>query len=59
MLVVKGRTLRDPLPDITIKHIYNESANFVQGYAIHFDLDGPSNHTDMVPLIYMGLLPDT
>ena len=25
----------------TMEHVYNESANFIEGHAVHFDINGP------------------
>ena len=39
---------------ITTKHIYNESVNFIETYIVYFDINEPSNLTEMVPVIGMG-----
>ena len=46
MPVVKGRGEWDPLSEIT--------KNFMESYAIHFDINGTSNLTQMVPVIGVG-----
>ena len=33
--------------------IYKESANFTESYAVNFDINGPLNLTEMVPVIGM------
>ena len=37
-----------------MKHIYNESVNFIETYAVHFDINESSNLTEMAPVIGMG-----
>ena len=37
-----------------MKHVYNKSANFTESYAAHIDYNGPSNLTEIVPLIGMN-----
>ena len=65
MPVVKWRGARGSLTKITniwvykfskskstaIKHVYNQSANLIASYVIHFDINGPSNHSGMAPVI--------
>ena len=36
-----------------MKHVYNEQAKFIESYALHFDIKGPSNLTEMMPVIGM------
>ena len=36
-----------------MKLVYNKSANFIESYAVHFNINGPSNFTRMVPVIGM------
>ena len=38
-----------------MKHVYNESVNFIESNAVHFDINGPLNCAEMVPVICMGL----
>ena len=62
---VKGRGARDPLPEIikiwvlkggtsnsaTMNHVFNDSMNAIEWCASHFDINGPSNLTEMEPAI--------
>ena len=36
-----------------MKHVYNESENLIESYAVHFDINGPSNLNEMVSVIGM------
>ena len=63
--VVKGRRDRDPLLEITkiwvfkcgkssstkAKPIHNESGKFIESYAVHFDINWPSNLIKMVTVL--------
>ena len=65
MSVVKGRGARDPLSEITkigvlkfddsntttIKHVYNIFAHSVEISAVHFDINGPPNLAEIVPVV--------
>ena len=59
MPMVEGCGVGDRLPEIkygkckytTTKHVYNESENLIESCAVHLDLSGPLNITEMVPVI--------
>ena len=36
-----------------MKHVYNESENLIESYAVHFDINGPSNLNEMVSVTGM------
>ena len=40
----------------SLEHVYNEPANLTESYAVHFDINGPLNVTEMVPVIGMGCM---
>ena len=40
----------------TMKHDYNESANFIKNYDVDFDMGAPSNITEMVPVIGLEVI---
>ena len=43
-----------------MKLAYNESMNFIEGYDRYFDIDGPSNLIEMVPVVGMeGMVSST
>ena len=39
-----------------MEHVYNESANFMKSYVAHFEINEPSNLTEMVSVIGMEVM---
>ena len=67
---VTGRRVHDLLPQswmlncgesnfITKKCVFIESDNFIEGFAVHFDTDGPSTLTETMTGIGMDGIGDT
>ena len=53
--------LRHVLPLNEVKHfarkdVYDESANFIDNYAVHFEINGPSHLTEMLPVNVMEVM---
>ena len=74
MPIIKGYGVYVPQPQVTkiwmfkcVKsnsttklHAYNESANYIGSYTVHFNINRPSNLTEMVPVIGMeGIVSHT
>ena len=74
MPAVKKRGAPDPLPAITklwlpkyseinsttVKHVHNESVNFIEGHVFTIDINGPSNLIEMARVIgFVGMVTST